>query len=253
MKIRDAQNRPVRWIEGPSKAGFHRVSWDLRRPAPNPIDLFVPDFIPPWAGEPQGPLAPPGRYSVELVLVSASGVAALGSPQSFEVRPVPTAPAGTDFAVVAAFQQDTRELMRLIASTGEELGRARNRLRHMRAALIQTPDAGPALFGQLDDLNATLVSLQTRLNGDQVRGSLNESNTPSIRGRVGRVVGGHWDTRQTPTATHQRNLEIARADFAGFRTDLSVVLETTLPQLEVALEDAGAPWTPGRRLPGGGE
>ncbi len=253
LMIRDAQNRPVRWIEGPAKVGFHRVSWDLRRPAPDPIDLFVPDFIPPWAGDPQGPLAPPGRYSVELVLVSASGVEALGSPQSFEVKPVPTAPAGTDFAVVAAFQQDTRELMRSIASAGEELGRARDRLRHMRAALIQTPDAGPALFGQLDDLNATLVGLQTRLNGDQVRGSLNESNAPSIRGRVGRVVGGHWDTRQTPTATHRRNLEIARTDFTDFRADLGVVLDTTLPQLEVALEAAGAPWTPGRRLPGGGE
>ncbi len=72
----------------------------------------------------------------------------------------------------------------------------------------------------------------------------------SRRGRVGRVVAGHWNTRQTPTATHRRNLEIARTDFDGFRTDLSAVLETTLPQLEEALEAAGAPWTPGRLISG---
>lgn len=248
LMIRDAQNQPVRWIEGPSRGGFHRVSWDLRRPAPDPIDLTVPDFIPPWASAAEGPLAPPGRYSVELVLVSESGVQTLGTPQSFEVKPVPNAPPGTDFVAVAAFQQEASELMRRIASAGEEIGRARNRLRHMRAALLRTPQADPALFGRLDDLNGVLAGLQTRLNGDQVRGQLNETSVPSIRSRVGRVVDGHWGTRQTPTATHRRNLEIARTDFEAFRPDLSAVLDTTLPQLEADLEAAGAPWTPGRRL-----
>lgn len=248
LMIRDAQNQPVRWIEGPSRGGFHRVSWDLRRPAPDPIDLTVPDFIPPWASAAEGPLAPPGRYSVELVLVSESGVQTLGTPQSFEVKPVPNAPPGTDFVAVAAFQQETSELVRRIASAGEEIGRGRNRLRHMRAALLRTPQADPALFGRLDDLNGVLAGLQTRLNGDQVRGQLNETSVPSIRSRVGRVVDGHWGTRQTPTATHRRNLEIARTDFEAFRPDLSAVLDTTLPQLEADLEAAGAPWTPGRRL-----
>lgn len=248
LMIRDAQNQPVRWIESPPQGGFHRVSWDLRRPAPDPIDLTVPDFIPPWARAAEGPLAPPGRYSVELVLVSASGVQTLGTPQSFEVKPVPNAPPGTDFVAVAAFQQETSELVRRIASAGEEIGRARNRLRHMRAALLRTPQADPALFGRLDDLNGVLAGLQTRLNGDQVRGQLNETSVPSIRSRVGRVVDGHWGTRQTPTATHRRNLEIARTDFEAFSRDLSAVLDTTLPQLEADLEAAGAPWTPGRRL-----
>lgn len=248
LMIRDAQNQPVRWIESPPRGGFHRVSWDLRRPAPDPIDLTVPDFIPPWARAAEGPLAPPGRYSVELVLVSASGVQTLGTPQSFEVKPVPNAPPGTDFVAVAAFQQETSELVRRIASAGEEIGRGRNRLRHMRAALLRTPQADPALFGRLDDLNGVLAGLQTRLNGDQVRGQLNETSVPSIRSRVGRVVDGHWGTRQTPTATHRRNLEIARTDFEAFSRDLSAVLDTTLPQLEADLEAAGAPWTPGRRL-----
>ncbi len=152
---------------------------------------------------------------------------------------------------MAAFQQDAGELMRQVSSAGEALGRARDRLRHMRVALLETPRADRILFAQMDDLNATLVGLQTRLNGDQIRGSLNETSVPSIRGRVGRVVSGHWNTRQTPTATQRRNLEIARTDFDGFRTDLTTALETTLPQLETALEAAGAPWTPGRRLRGG--
>ncbi len=39
-------------------------------------------------------------------------------------------------------------------------------------------------------------------------------------------------------------------DFAGLRQDLAALLGNTLAQLEAALEAAGAPWTPGRRLSG---
>ena len=140
--------------------------------------------------------------------------------------------------------------MRQVAGAGEEIGRARERLRHMRAALLETPRADPALFARLDQLGAALQGLQTMLSGDPIRGRLSESTVPSIRRRVGRVIGGHWDTRQAPTATQRRNLEIAHDDFVGLRQDLSALLENTLAQLEADLEAAGAPWTPGRRLQG---
>jgi photosystem II stability/assembly factor-like uncharacterized protein len=249
LMVRDDRGEPVRWVEGSAEPGLHRVSWDLRRPPPDPVDLTTSGFVPPWAGPPQGPLVPPGRYRVELLLVTSAGVQSLGTAQEFNVKPVPTAPTGTDFNTVAAFQLEASELMRRVSGAGEEIDRAQERLRYMRAALVETPRADAALFARLDQLEAALAGLQTRLSGDRTRGRLNEATVPSIRGRVGRVVGGHWDSRQMPTATHRRNLEIAEADFAGFRQDLSAVIETDLPQLESALEAAGAPWTPGRRLP----
>ena len=250
VMVRDDQNRPVRWIEGPATEGLHRVSWDLRGPPPDPVDLSTPGFVPPWAGSPQGPLVAPGRYTAELLLVSIAGVQSLGDSQSFNVKPVLTTPPGTDLIAVAAFQREAADLMRLVAGAGEEIGNARERLRHMRAALLETPRADPALFGRLDAFGAALQEMQVRLSGDPIRGRLIEPSVPSIRGRVGRVVGGHWDTRQTPTATHRRNLEIARTDFAELRRALSAALETDLPQLESDLEAAGAPWTRGRRLSG---
>ncbi|MFQ6045121.1 MAG: glycosyl hydrolase, partial [Gemmatimonadales bacterium] len=245
----DEAGEPVRWVEGPAEAGVHRVNWDLRRPAPDPIDLTVPEFVPPWAGDPEGPLAPPGRYTAQLVLVSSSGAEHLGEPRSFAVKPVPTAPEGTDFVAVARFQSEAGELMRRVAGAGEEISRARDRLRHMRRALLRAPRAELALFQRLDTLEAELASLSRRLSSDPVRGRLNEPSVPSIRGRVSRVVNGHWDTRQAPTATQRRNLEIAARDFAALEGELITLLQTTLVGLEEDLEAAGAPWTPGRKLP----
>jgi hypothetical protein len=52
-----------------------------------------------------------------------------------------------------------------------------------------------------------------------------------------------------PTATQRRNLEIARDDFSVLRGELTAFIETDLTRLESDLEAAGAPWTPGRRIP----
>ena len=247
LMVRTAEGEPVRWVEGPAEQGLHRVSWDLRGPPPDPVDLTTPGFSPPWVTAPRGPLVAPGRYRVELVLVSRDGVQSIGTPQEFEVKPVPTA-SGTDFAAVAAFQQETSDLMRRISGADEEMDRVRERLRHMRAALVETPRADPSLFARLDELGRALSALEMRLSGDPARQRLDEATAPSIRGRVGQVIGGHWGTRQTPTTTQRRNIEIASGDFAGFSQELESLIDTDLAQLEQDLAAAGAPWTPGRRV-----
>ena len=139
--------------------------------------------------------------------------------------------------------------MRRVSGAGKELGQANERLRYMRLALVQAPQANPALFERIDAAAAALTELQTRLYGDGTRGRLNEATTPSISGRVGGVVYGHWDTRQMPTTTFRRSLEVAAGEFATLRADLSAIIDIDLPALEEALEAAGAPWTPGRRIP----
>ncbi len=247
--VSDAAGRKVRWIEGPAKEGLHRVSWDLRGPAPDPVELDPPAFRPPWASAPLGPLVAPGRYSAELVVVSASGVRSLGAAQSFEVKPVPNLPPGTDPAAVAAFQGETAEAGRRLAAVASELGLIRNQLRQMRATLAETPRADLALYARLDAVGQAVAELERRLQGDPARQSLFESETPSIGERLGSIRAGHWQTRQMPTATQRRDLEIARAGLGALESDLKALIAGDLAKLEEDFAAAGAPWTPGRRVP----
>ena len=246
LAVRDGGGNPVRWVEGKAAQGLHRVTWDLRRPAPDPVDLSTPGFSPPWAGSPLGPLAPPGSYTVELLLVAGGGVRQLGETRQFEVRAVATAPAGTDFTAVAAFQEEVGELMRRIRNAGASMAEVGTKLRFMRAALVETPRASTALFAQLDELEGKLDVLRTRLFGDPIRGRLDEPSTPAIAGRVGRVFGALISARQEATETQRNSLAIAQADFAGFSGDLAAMLGEDVARLEAALEAAGAPYTPGR-------
>ena len=250
LVVRDGAGEPVRFVQGPAEEGLHRVSWDLRRPPPDPVDLSTPGFVPPWAGEPRGALVAPGQYRVELVLVTSAGVETLGEPREFTVKPVPTAPDGTDFTAATRFQSQAAEMRRRVASAEAEIREAREQLRFMRAALLETPRADPSLFTRMDELGASLRALQTRLSGDPIRGRLNEPSVPSINARAGRVFGRVTSTRMPPTATQRTSLEIAQRDFGQLRPELTSLLEGDLAQLEADLEAAGAPWTPGRRSSG---
>lgn len=251
VTIRDAEGQAVRRLEAPAKAGLHRLAWDLRRPPPDPVNLTTPGFRPPWASDPKGPLVAPGRYRAELAVVVDGKVQSLGEGQEFEVKAVPGAslPA-PDYSVVAEFQRETADLLRRVHGASAELDRASDRLRHLRAALTETPEAPDALFARVGQVEEELAALRTRLTGDRIRARWNEPSAPSVLERVGQVAGGHWDTRQAPTRTQQRNLEIAASDFAEILVDVERLFGTDLPNLEADFERAGAPWTPGRRMRG---
>ncbi len=245
LLVRDANNEPVRWIEGASKKGVHRVNWDLRLPPPDPINLTVPAFQPPWAGSPQGPLVAPGKYSAELFVLNNGNLQSQGAKQEFNVKAVHNP--GANYNAVAAFQKKTSELSRRVSSAGRQLGEASEKLRYIKVALTNTSAATPELFNKLSELNKTLTDLQTKLYGDGIRQGKYMSTSPSIRSRVGEVIYGHWDTTELPTETQKRDIELAQSGFDQYLQDASTFFND-LAAYEIAIEKAGAPYTPGRKM-----
>ncbi len=249
LTVRDSQGEAVRTLEGPAKAGLHRVAWNLRRAPPNPVDLSTPGFTPPWATPGEGPPIAPGRYSVELGVLTTNGLDPLGESQTFEVQAMAEGalPSG-DPTTISAFQLRTAELLRKARGSAREIGRAADRLRHLRQALLDTPGIESRLFTRFSEIEAELAALRLRLAGDGTLGRFNEASVPSVLGRAGRLAS-QWDTRQGPTTTHKESLEIAEREFALVLANLSTMIDATLPAFEAAAEAAGAPWTPGRKLP----
>jgi hypothetical protein len=227
LLIKDKDGNPVRWIAGANQKGLHRVNWDLRLPAPDPINLTVPAFRPPWADDPQGPLVAPGTYSVELFIRHNGKMESQGSAQTFTVKPIPAIAEDTDFEAIAEFQRNTRELLRQIGNASRSMGEVSEKIRFIEAALRQTPQAKSEHFSVFHTLKKELAELRLRLWGDPARQRLNESTTPSISGRANQVAYGHWSTTQPATQTYQTNLEIADKDFAQFSQDLKSYLDKT--------------------------
>ncbi len=247
LQVTDATGAPVRWLTGTASKGLHRTSWDLRLPAPNPVNLSVPAFRPPWAGDAVGPMVAPGQYNVQLFVEYDGQMVAQGAPQSFEVKAVNPPAAGSDYAATAAFQKQTSSLMRETSAAGRKLSEAGNRLRHLSAALKQTAGATAMHFNTLKNLQERRALLQADLWGDPVRQRFSEATEPSISGRVGGIAYGHWETTQSPTETFRSDLQLATKAYEMFLPRLSSYL-SDLERFEGTMKDIGAPYTPGRKL-----
>src|SRR5207247_6251296 len=112
--VADADGRPVRTLTGPTAAGMHRVSWDLRDPpAPRGRPRAEGDEDNPFADEPTGPLVLPGRYSVSLAQRVEGVVTPLAGAVAFTVVAdgVAALPE-TDRRELAEFQRQATRLQR---------------------------------------------------------------------------------------------------------------------------------------------
>ena len=247
LTIRDADGAVVRQVDAPGGEGFHRVAWDLRYPAPDPIELKSGGERAPWDREPSGPLAAPGTYSATVSRRVRGAETVLAGPVTFTTRLLgdATVPAG-DFDATVSFRREAADLQRAVAGAGRVLREADDRLEHIRVAVNRTPGLERGLLDEIDALTARVDAMETGLWGDRTVSRRNEPTAPGIRERVGRVVWGSSESTAAPTATQRRNLAIARQEFEPLLADLTRLVERDLPALEQRLEEAGAPWTPGR-------
>lgn len=242
LVVRDEAGTPIRRVEAATKAGLHRTTWDLRLSPPDPINLQKPEFQPPWYSPPKGALAPAGEYTVELVRVTAQGAETLAGPEAFTVKPTP-ATSNADGSA-AEFQRTATDLARRVSGSAKDIERTQERVKHLRAALVQTPSGPADFFTRLEGIHRWLEELGRRLKGDPVRQKLAESSETSIRGLVDRVLAHHLDTTQAPTQTQRRSIEHAADAFEPFVEELTALIDGDLAALVADIDAAGGPWTP---------
>jgi hypothetical protein len=228
--------------------GIHRVSWDLRQPAP-----VLPPPRPAEAGddvftEPRGgPLVMPGTYKVTLAKRVGGVVTPLPGSQEFAV--VVEGAAGmkpADHKVLFDFQQKVVRLDRAVSGALNTANDLTSRLEQIRRALDRTP----GIASKWKDLARTLTrrnrDILRALRGDVVLRGRNMNTPVSIAERVRYIVSSQRFSLARPTLTQKEAYTIAGKEFAEELSRLRRLMEVDLKNLEKAMDDAGAPYTPGR-------
>jgi photosystem II stability/assembly factor-like uncharacterized protein len=245
--ISDSEGNVVRRLTAPGTAGVHRIAWDLRFPASNPTDAPKPDPSIPWEEAPTGPLAVPGKYSVSLAKRGGGVVTELSGPVSFEAVAIGTSSLPpVDRAELSAFQKQTAKLQRAALGAVSAAKEGQKRLTQIKQALQDTPAADPALAQEARALEGHLREILLTLDGDSVMTARNEPTSPSLTDRIGYIVQAQWGSTSAPTQTSREAYALAAEDFGSQLEKLRKLLDGDLKKLETQMENAGAPWTPGR-------
>jgi hypothetical protein len=233
------------------KKGFHRVAWDLRQPPP-----VLPKPAPPGADEdlfrtPEvGPLVLPGKYRVRLLIRQEGKTRAVeGASQEFAVVLDGESKTPGHRKALLAFQQQVTALKRTVAGALQAAQTLRARLTAVRRAIDQTPKLGAKERARVNEMERRLRLIDRELRGDVALRRRNENTPLSISEKVEAIIDEQQSSLAAPTKTHRMLYEQASADLTRVLGQLRTLKEKDLKALEKVLDEAGAPYTPGR-LPG---
>lgn len=247
--VSDAEGKIVRRLGAPAGQGVQRVVWDMRYTPPSisatppqlPAGVTLPEGFTPG---PQGPLVMPGKYTITMATRVNGVVTSMPGSESFDVvvegRENMTA---ADRLALAEFQRKVAALQRSVGGANDAATAAKTRIGLLKRAANEAPVDNKSLVTQAEAFDNEIDSLIHKLRGSR---PTTEIPPPSIASRVGNIVGTIRLSTTKPTQTQLDQYEVSMSEFAPVLARLKSLVETDLPRFEKALEDAGAPLTPGR-------
>jgi uncharacterized phage infection (PIP) family protein YhgE len=236
--VKDADGTVVNRVEGPTGPGLHRVNWDLRYPSKDVVDLGSEDF---GSSDADGFLATPGTYTATLTKIEDGTTTTLSDAITFEVVPLREGELeGASHAEIAAFREEVEALQQDLTTASNTLELQLDRIHAMQTALARAEQDAPDLVQRLHEARMRLLELNEAMNGSEAKDEIGERDPPTPRSRL---FVGYRALRTTygPTPLHQETVTVGQRELSALKAELTEIVDTVMPDLERALEAAGAP------------
>ena len=235
LTIRDEDGNVVNRLAGSTSKGMHRAHWDLRHAG---------------IGGGDGPLAIPGTYTVDITKIVDGERTELVEPTEFDIEPLTFGDTSErDREAIMDFVRDAQKLAIAVRGATSVANAAREQLEAVRKIIRESSDLDPALENVVRDMELRLMDIQEKFNGDPTKSRRNEPSAPGLAGRLRNAMYGAMGSTEGPTGTHRRQYEIAGEQYEAVVGDLRKLVEVDLKALHKKLDNANAPWTPGRKIP----
>ena len=253
LEILGKDGKPLRTLEVDRKAGFHRVTWDLRMDPP--LTVQPPAGGPggggggPFGGAPRGPFVLPGQYTAVLTEKEKDGKATAHR-TDLTVKPDPLIPM-TDEERQTLHQERMKAygLQTRVSAAVRSAEQIKSQVEEARKAIATATGAdavakdAEALDQEIDDI---LTKVRAPRGGGFFGGDDDGPTVQSVQQRVSAVAGQINGVTSTPTAYQRETLASAAADFERQLPRLNDIVATRLPALMKAMDQAGIAWSMGR-------
>lgn len=247
--ITDSEGKIVRRMSAPATAGVQRAVWDMRYTPPAisatppqlPAGITLPEG---FGGGPQGPLVMPGKFTVTMALRVNGLVTAMPGTQVFNVVVEGKENMlAADLTALSEFQKKVSSLQRAVGAASDAASVAKTRIGLLKRAANEAPVDNKSLVDQAEAFDNEIDAILNELRGGRENSDI---PPPSIGQRVGFVAGQTRLSTVKPTQTQIEQYELSMGEFRPVLERLKKLIDLDLPRFEKALEDAGAPVTPGR-------
>ena len=245
LTIRDMEGKVVRKIQTTTGKGMTRANWDFRHAGSGGGGGRRRG-----GGGSSGPIAVPGKYTVEVSQMVDGAITEVVPKAEFEIEPI-TFGDTTEInrQAIMEFSKQAFKLANSVNAANQLATEASDRLAAMESLTATAAEVDPALWNEIRALQVRLQDIQEKFAGDPTRTKRNEDAMPGLQRRLSTAIMGAMSSTEGPTGTHRRQYEIAGEEFEAVLVELRKLLDEDMPSISKKFDELGAPWTPGRPIP----
>ena len=239
--IEDMNGQVIRRLTAPATAGLQRITWDLRYPDVAPI-LDKSE-----SNKHSGLPVLPGAYRVRMSSNVDGQIADLAGPVEFYAKPLNNTTLGaSDRKALVDFQRKVARFQQAVMGTNAAIEDLEKRLKLIDKAAHAASGLPSDIFVRIRKTKARLAEVKTAMEGNESISKRNANQPPSITERLTYILWATWETTSDVTKTQSDAFSIAAGEFSDRLNELKSLVETDLHGIEQDLENADAPYTPGR-------
>jgi photosystem II stability/assembly factor-like uncharacterized protein len=247
--ITDENGEIVRRLKLPAKKGGNSFFWDLRSAPVSNVSIGGEGPVSVFASAEKGYPVLPGNYKVSISKFQHGVYTDLDASTMVKATPLNnTTIKAEDQNAVLAFNKDVAEIRRLSSMVQRYQGDLSNKLRFIKAAFLQAPKLPLSVNNEALALEERLRKVGILMNGDQTLSSREFETLPGINGKVFSIIGSLWDISSGPTGSMKKTFTETNTELNKVIIEVNAITEE-VSKIEMQLEKAGAPYTPGR-MPG---
>ncbi len=243
MIIKDDNGNLVRRLPCEAKKGFNKITWDLRYPATDMIELTPPSGNGNNGG-PFGILAAPGKYTASLMHESNGAEAMLSETISFNVKPLYEPAEGTVMEQTKAFWEDYAGLVRNSSGMQSEYSHTEQKLAAVKRAVGNSNLSSKDYAATLMEATQQLNMLENKMSGSKAKREIGEKTIPTLGDRLFSLYIGLSNSTYGPTDTHRDLISWAKDDVKLFKGELTEI-NTKIKTVAKMIVEAGGPYIEG--------
>jgi hypothetical protein len=237
--IKDTKGEVIRKMKQPATKGMYRINWSGRMDVTTPISAN-------GKGETDyGPIALPGEYTVQIMVISNANIVAESAVTSFSLNTLDNNSTKIDNEKLQAFYTQLGDFRRVVLGTNAYKLELENRMNHIKVAIQQSAGSTIELIKDVNAIEKNLLELTLQLDGDVSLSKRDFATIPGFIENVEYMVWNVYSSQLQETKTHQENLASTKI---AFKTCYQLLLETKdlIQVLERKLDVYNLPYTPGR-------
>lgn len=243
LAIRDSAGQVVNTVDAGTGSGLQRLVWNYRYPATGGGGGRR-------GGGGLGPLALPGKYTVNVTQIVGGEVKELIAATEFEIEPLAWASIEEpNRQSILDFCRQAAKLQNAVVAANQIIAESDERLDAIQQTVKSNPQLDRALYEEARQLKLRLGKVRVKFDGDPIIARNNEPVYPGINSRLQGMVFASFTASTGPTGTHRKLYDIASQEFEEVLGELRQLVDTDLATLNQKLDASQAPWTPGRKIP----